>query len=385
MKVISGDSPRTVGAVAGALGLQGAEHPVDARGLTDDPDALGSALEESSVFGRVGPHQKRDMVRALRSRGHVVAMTGDGVNDVLALKEADIGVAMGGGAQAARSVAQLVLLESRFDVLPHVVAEGRRIIGNIERVAHLFLTKTVYVAVLAVAVGVAQLPFPFYPRHLTIVSTLTIGIPAFFLALAPNSSRARPDFLGRVLRFAVPAGVIAASATFAAYAVTTLGTDLGVPAARTTATVVLFSVGMLVLTFLSMPLTRLRLLLLVALVTVFATLHAVPWTREVFALSMLPLVVWLSAAGVVAVAGGLLVAVWRLSSAAAPSVGASRQAASQHPAWCSRVAGPAPAETCLSAWPPPPHPSSSQSGAASRLRYDDRPGPAHELRRRRPR
>ncbi|HEU4514045.1 MAG TPA: HAD-IC family P-type ATPase [Nocardioidaceae bacterium] len=314
VKVISGDSPRTVGAVANALGLPGAEHPVDARTLTADLVGLGAVMEESSVFGRVTPHQKRDMVRSLQQRGHVVAMTGDGVNDVLALKEADIGVAMGGGAQAARGVAQLVLMQSRFDVLPHVVAEGRRIIGNIERVAHLFLTKTVYVAVLALAVGVAQLPFPFYPRHLTIVSTLTIGVPAFFLALAPNTARARPDFLRRVLRFAIPAGMIAASATFAAYAVTTYETDLGVPAARTTATLVLFSVGMVVLTLLALPLTRLRVLLLAALVGVFAALNAVPGARELFALSTLPLVVWLSAALLVAVAAVLLTVVWRFSA-----------------------------------------------------------------------
>ncbi len=356
VKVISGDNPRTVGAVAAALGLEDAEHPVDARGLPEDPGALGPALEEGSVFGRVRPHQKRDMVRALRDRGHVVAMTGDGVNDVLALKEADIGVAMGSGAQAARSVAQLVLLESRFDVLPHVVAEGRRIIGNIERVAHLFLTKTVYVAVLAVAVGVAQLPFPFYPRHLTIVSTLTIGVPAFFLALAPSASRARPDFLGRVLRFAVPAGVIAATATFTAYAVTMLETQLGVPAARTTATVVLFAVGMVVLTLLALPLTRLRVLLLVALVATFALLHVVPWTRELFALSTLPLVVWLSAAVVVAVAAVLLVLVWRRASTTAsvisrpgragtprrsPPPGHGRRASGRsHPSGASPPSGP---------------------------------------------
>jgi cation-transporting P-type ATPase E len=313
IKVISGDSPRTVGAVAGALGLPGAERPVDARGLGDDPTTLAPVLEQASVLGRVGPHQKRAMVRALQQSGHVVAMTGDGVNDVLALKDADIGVAMGGGAQAARAVAQLVLMHSRFDVLPDVVAEGRRIIGNIERVANLFLTKTVYVALLALAVGVAGMPFPFYPRHLTIVSTLTIGVPAFFLALAPNRSRARPHFLRRVLRFALPAGLVAASATFAAYAVTSLETDLGVQASRTTATVVLFGVGMSVLTLLALPLTRLKACLLAALLLTFVALFAVPAARTFFALSTLPLVVWLSAIGLVLVAAAVLALVWRLA------------------------------------------------------------------------
>ncbi|MBC7292356.1 MAG: HAD-IC family P-type ATPase, partial [Actinotalea sp.] len=218
--VLSGDSPRTVGAVAAALEVPGADRPVDAGTLPEDDadpgDAarLETAVAGATVFGRVRPQQKRAMVRALQRRGHVVAMTGDGVNDVLALKDADIGVAMGSGAPAARAAAQLVLLDSRFDVLPDVVAEGRRIIADIERVANLFLTKTVYVTVLALAVGVAGLPFPFYPRHLTVISTLTIGVPAFFLALAPDARRARPGFLRRVLRFAVPAGLVAAAATF---------------------------------------------------------------------------------------------------------------------------------------------------------------------------
>jgi len=310
VKVISGDSPRTVAAVASALGLPGADRPVDARGLAEDRTKLGAVLERATVLGRVSPHQKRAMVRAMQERGHVVAMTGDGVNDVLALKDADIGVAMGGGAQSARGVAQLVLLRNRFDVLPDVVAEGRRIIGNIERVANLFLTKTVYVTVLALAVGVAQLPFPFYPRHLTVVSTLTIGVPAFFLALAPNRRRARPHFLRRVLRFAVPAGLVAASATFAAYAVTSLETDLGVQASRTAATVVLFGVGMTILALLAHPWSRLEILLLAALVATFAALMAVPAAREFFALSTLPPLVWASAALLVAVAGAALVAVW---------------------------------------------------------------------------
>src|SRR4030095_5895917 len=161
---------------------------------------------------------KQAMVRALQARGHTVAMTGDGVNDVRALKEADLGVAMGTGAPVSRAVAPVVLLDSDFGSLPPVLGEGRRVIANVERVANLFLTKTVYATLLALAVGVAQLPFPFLPRHLTIISSLTSGVPAFFLALAPNNRRYRPGFVGRVLRFAVPAGAVAATATMAAYA-----------------------------------------------------------------------------------------------------------------------------------------------------------------------
>src|SRR5215468_5542017 len=176
LKVISGDSPRTVSAVAARAGVPQAGDPIDARDLPDDPGPLGTVLEEHSVFGRVTPHQKQDMVQALQARGHTVAMTGDGVNDVLALKLADIGVAMGTGAPATKAVAELVLLDNSFGALPGVVAEGRRVTANIERVANLFITKTVWATLLAIATGAALLPYPFLPRHLTIIDTLAIGV-----------------------------------------------------------------------------------------------------------------------------------------------------------------------------------------------------------------
>jgi cation-transporting ATPase E len=175
VKVISGDSPATAGSVAARVGIPAADVPIDARYLPDDLDALGELLEQRSVFGRVTPHQKKAMVRALQARGHAVAMTGDGVNDVLALKLADIGIAMGSGAPATKAVAELVLLDGRFSTLPGVVAEGRRVTANIERVANLFITKTVWATLLAVAASVALLPHPFLPRHLTIIDTLAIG------------------------------------------------------------------------------------------------------------------------------------------------------------------------------------------------------------------
>ncbi len=215
VKVISGDNAGSVAAVTGALGLD-AGPPVDARGLTS-PERLGEAVTTHSVFGRVSPQQKRGMVHALQAEGHTVAMTGDGVNDVLALKDADLGVAMGSGSSATRSVAKIVLLDDRFATLPHVVAEGRRVIGNIERVANLFLTKTVYSAVLALLVVLWRLPFPFQPIHVTITGWFTIGIPAFLLSLAPNHERARPGFVQRVMRLGLPAGTIVAAATFTTY------------------------------------------------------------------------------------------------------------------------------------------------------------------------
>ena len=219
VKVVSGDHPRTVGAVAGQVGIAGADHPVDARTLPEGEAELAELLEARSVFGRVVPQQKRAMVEALGSRGHVVAMTGDGVNDVLALKDADLGIAMGGGSPASRAVAELVLMDGRFATLPAVMAEGRRVIANIERVAKVFVTKTVYATVLALAVGLAGLAFPFLPRHLTLISSLTIGIPGFFLALEPNTQRSRPGFVRRTLTFAIPAGLIAAFGTLVAYQV----------------------------------------------------------------------------------------------------------------------------------------------------------------------
>ncbi|GAA6524798.1 HAD-IC family P-type ATPase [Intrasporangium sp. DVR] len=226
VKIISGDNPQTVAAVAREVGLDPGE-PVDARTLGDDPEQLREVLARATVFGRVSPEQKRAFVHALQADGHVVAMTGDGVNDALALKDADIGVAMGNGAQATKAVAELVLLDGRFAHLPKVLAEGRRVIGNVERVANLFVAKNAMSLLAILAAAFAALPFPFLPRHLTLVSTLTIGTPAFFLALGPNRRRYLPGFLGRILRFAVPAGTIAGLAVIASYVLS--GRRYGVP------------------------------------------------------------------------------------------------------------------------------------------------------------
>ena len=178
--MISGDNPTTVGAIATEVGLD-AGTPRDARELGETPEDLADAVATTTVFGRVSPKQKQAMVRALQAEGHVVAMTGDGVNDALALKDADIGVAMGNGAPATRAAAQLVLLDGQFSRLPNVLAEGRRVIGNIERVASLFISKNTYAFLLILLVSIAGLPYPFAPRHLTLISAVTIGIPAFAL------------------------------------------------------------------------------------------------------------------------------------------------------------------------------------------------------------
>lgn len=217
VKVISGDNAETVGAIAQQAGVPGADHPYDARHLPTSTSEVADVLAAENVFGRVTPSQKQGMVEALHTRGKTVAMTGDGVNDVLALKSADLGIAMGSGAGATRAVAQIVLLDDQWSVMPSVVAQGRKVLGNIERVADVFLTKSFYAMIISTATAIFAVAFPFLPRHLTLVSALTIGIPGFFLALMPNTERFRPGFFNRVLLFAIPAGVIAAISAFASY------------------------------------------------------------------------------------------------------------------------------------------------------------------------
>jgi cation-transporting P-type ATPase E len=310
-KVLSGDHPRTVAAVARQVGIPGTDQPVDARSLPTETAALADLLERRSVFGRVVPDQKQAIVDALHARQHVVAMTGDGVNDVLALKDADLGIAMGNGSPASRAVAQLVLLSSRFATLPDVVAEGRRVIANIERVAKLFVTKTVYATALAVAVGIARLPFPFLPRQLTLVGSLTIGIPGFFLALEPNLRRARPDLVRRVLAFAAPAGLVAAGATLLAYWLAHRSPSVPLEQARTTATITLTGAGLEVLWSLSRPLNALRVTILGAMVGALAGVLVIPWLREQFGLALPPLSVLVGVAILLAAVGAAIEVVHR--------------------------------------------------------------------------
>jgi cation-transporting ATPase E len=320
VKVISGDSPVTVGAVAKRVGIPGADDPVDARTLpaVDDIAGIAEVLETHSVFGRVTPQQKRAMVHALQSKGHEVAMTGDGVNDTLALKDAEIGVAMGSGSPAARSVARFVLLDNSFAVFPSVVAEGRRVIANVERVANLFLTKTFYAMLLSMTVGILGLAYPFFPRHMTIISTLTIGVPAFFLALEPSSQRARPGFLGRVLRFAIPAGIIAAIAAFSGYYLAsktlegTMAPDAALMQSRTTATIVLFCVAIWVLSILARPWSPYRATLVGAMIAAFIGVLVIPALRTYFAFDIPSTTLVFAAFGIAATACLALEVGWRV-------------------------------------------------------------------------
>lgn len=297
VKVISGDNAVSVGAVATSLGLPGGDNAIDARKLPEDPEELADTLDEATTFGRVRPDQKRAMVGALQSRGHTVAMTGDGVNDVLALKDADIGVAMGSGSPATRAVAQIVLLDNKFATLPYVVGEGRRVIGNIERVSNLFLTKTVYSVLLAFLIGVSgvvaqifdfdPLPYPFLPRHVTIAAWFTIGIPAFILSLAPNNERARTGFVSRVMRLAIPSGVIIGIATYVSYLLAYAGpdaTEQQVEQAGTTALITLIMIALWVLAVVARPYTWWKIVLIVGSVLGYVVLFGFSFTREFFKL-----------------------------------------------------------------------------------------------------
>ncbi|WP_086829979.1 cation-translocating P-type ATPase [Allokutzneria sp. NRRL B-24872] len=284
VKVISGDNALSVGAVAGSLGLPGAERPVDARTLPDKQNQLADTVEGAAVFGRVTPGQKRAMVGALQSKGHTVAMTGDGVNDVLALKDADIGVAMGAGSPATRAVAQIVLLDNKFATLPHVVAEGRRVIGNIERVSNLFLTKTVYSVLLAFMVGIAQLPYPFLPRHVTILGWFTIGLPAFFLALAPNYERARSGFVSRVMRMAIPAGAVISVAAFVTYLNAHGTAGVTVVQASTGTFIALGGIALWVLVIVARPYVWWKVALLAAMAAMYLGLLLIPVSQTFFQL-----------------------------------------------------------------------------------------------------
>jgi cation-transporting P-type ATPase E len=321
VKVISGDNAVSVGAVADKLGLHG--ETMDARQLPTEPAELADALESYTTFGRVRPNQKRAIVHALQAHGHTVAMTGDGVNDVLALKDADIGVAMGAGSPASRAVAQIVLLDNRFATLPYVVGEGRRVIGNIERVANLFLTKTVYSVLLALFVGIEclfskplkadPLLYPFQPIHVTIAAWFTIGIPSFILSLAPNNERAHPGFVRRVLSSALPSGLIVGVATFASYLVAYHGrhaTFRQQDQASTAALITLLVTALWVLAVVARPYQWWRVTLIVSSGLAYVVIFSIPLAREKFLLDPSNVAVTSAALAIGVVGAAAIEATW---------------------------------------------------------------------------
>ena len=267
LRVISGDDPRTVSAIAARAGVPLAENYVDASTL-DTPERLDAAVDEARVFGRVTPQQKRELVRALHRRGRTVAMTGDGVNDVLALREADCSVAMASGSAAARNVSEIVLADNDFSHMPEVVAEGRRSINNLQRSASLFLVKTVFTAVLAL-ICIVMPPYPFIPIQMSLLSTAVIGIPSFVLALEPNHELVRGNFLANVLARSLPASVAIVCALFAELLCgRALGHSFG--EISSVCTVLVACVGIALIWRVSQPLTPLRVALLAVIIAIVA-------------------------------------------------------------------------------------------------------------------
>ena len=266
LKVISGDNPRTVSRIARQAGLEGWDKLVDARTLVT-PEDIADACDRYTVFGRVSPEQKKSLVIALKAKGHNVAMTGDGVNDIPALKTADCSIAMAGGADAARHAAQLTLLDSDFSVMPDIVLEGRRVINNITRAASLFLTKTLFSFFLSILTLILPASYPFHPIHLTLISSLTVGIPGFFLALEPCRERIRGRFLRTVLLRALPGGLAVTLCAALAMNLTHFGWLR--EECSTLATLVAWFVGFLVLLRTCLPLNRNRSVLLAAMAVLF--------------------------------------------------------------------------------------------------------------------
>ncbi|MDR0591273.1 MAG: HAD-IC family P-type ATPase [Candidatus Nomurabacteria bacterium] len=290
IRVISGDHPATVANICKTVGLNG--KCIDAKELPTDPDELCEAVKDITVFGRVTPDQKKQIVIALQANGHTVAMTGDGVNDILALKQSDCGVAMAAGSEATQSVAQFVLLDSNFDALPKVVGEGRRVINNINRVASLFLIKTTWSFCLALLFAAAAVPYPFTPIQLSLLDFLAIGVPSFLLALEPNYELVRGNFIKKTLFNAVPAGL----AIFLAIALVHDGTQAieGLPFnevfpyGATSSLFVALSAYILTLFFVSRPLTKWRKAVVALVVVAGAVMTSIPLVYGFYGYVALP-------------------------------------------------------------------------------------------------
>jgi cation-transporting ATPase E len=312
LKVLSGDSPDTVAAIARDLGIRDAEQALDGRHLPEDGAQLESFLERSGVVGRIAPEDKRRVVETLRDAGHYVAMVGDGVNDVPALKAARLAIAQGSGTQMAKSVSDVVLVSADFGSVPPMVAEGRKVLRNVQRVAKLFVTKSAFATFLILSIGLTPTAYPLLPRHLTLAASLTIGIPGFFLALAPSKGAFNAKhFLRETARFAVPAGTAAGLGVIASYLFALNVAGLSLVQARTVATTVLVAVGLYLIYALEASRGRRRLAvtaLCAAMAASYAAVLALGWSRRFFALGVpTPAIVAIALVGAgIAVVGLLL-------------------------------------------------------------------------------
>jgi magnesium-transporting ATPase (P-type) len=289
LKVLSGDAPATAGAIAHDAGVPGSTPALNGEALPAEPEALREAVLSAPAVGRISPDGKRAVVDALDDAGRYVAMVGDGVNDVPALKEARLAMAQGSGAQIARSVADLVLVRDDFGAVPGMVAEGRQILRNIQRVARLFVTKTVFTALVVVAIGIPTATYPLLPRQFTIASTVTIGVPAFLLALAPSSGPWRPEgFLREVASFAIPSGAAIAAGIIAGYLLARYGLDLGLIRSRTVATGIVVFGGLAAVIRVEHAHGRRQVAvwaLCALMLGIFSLALVVPWLREFYELA----------------------------------------------------------------------------------------------------
>ena len=285
IKIISGDSASTVKTIAKEVGID-VIGCYDARKLNEASD-INTIVKENNIFTRVRPEQKRMIIKALKENGHTVCMTGDGVNDVLALKEADCAVAMNSGSDAARNVSELVLLDSNFDSMPKIVEEGRRTINNVERSAALFLSKTIYASFLAIIFLFIKSPYPFIPIQMSLINSLTIGIPSFILALEPNHDRIKGHFLLNVVKNAFPASFTCVIAVPALVIVSSI-LKLPFEQISTIAVFLVVYIGMLLIYKISKPLNKLRAALLVVLTLMFLLVYGVDLLKRLYSL------VWLT-------------------------------------------------------------------------------------------
>ncbi|MBN1069297.1 cation-translocating P-type ATPase [Clostridium botulinum] len=305
VKIISGDNPLTVSTVAKKAGVNGWENAIDARNLPENEEKFNEMIKNNTVFGRVTPHQKKRIVKSLQTLGHTVAMTGDGVNDVLALKESDCGIAMANGSDATKAVAQLVLLKSDFSALPKVVEEGRKQINNLERVAELFLSKTVYSIILALVFSLLFLPFPVLPIQMSLVGSCAIGIPAFFLALLPNEGGVKKGFLHRILTVSIPNGIFLALFTTLTFIIS-LYVGTSIEYSRTLALLMFAGVSMIILLKVSRPLTTFKFCLVVLMFGIVVIAFITPIGRVIFTLEKLKLRHWIISLAVIILSAPLI-------------------------------------------------------------------------------
>jgi cation-transporting ATPase E len=305
VKIISGDSPITVSEVARRAGVKRWENYVDARDLPEDDNELKALINETSVFGRVNPHQKKRIVIALQEMDHTVAMTGDGVNDVLALKASDCGIAMANGSDATKAVAQLVLMKSDFTALPKVVEEGRKQINNLERVSELYLSKTAFAIILAFLSSLLFIEFPIQPIQLSLVGTCAIGIPSFFLALLSSKGVVKKGFLTRILTVSIPNGILIAFFTLMIFLLS-IHMKLPIMYSRTLAVLMFAGISMVVLFRVARPLTKFKTIMCLTMFGLIVIAFLTPIGRYIFSLSVIQPMHWVMSLAIIVLSGPLI-------------------------------------------------------------------------------